>query len=270
MNFKRCKQSKLQNRLINSLAGKNLFYWWLYCSLYVLYFSSVNIDKQPAKLLFKSQEVSVLAPLMTLHTAGKSEWQHWIGVKLSSRTTWRHSIFAPPYLWSPASLRSQVTALSRYQNKWCRRKISDRPKVDIIWKMPGICCAVGCDSSRQRNPEMQFYSIPKDVERRNKWLAAIRRDHWQPTANSRLCNQHFLSHKSSTLSNFNFSHWKPLTKHTKNMINFRCHMINADTTLPNVMLSQWRFTLCLMLTLANFIRLRYTQKLWFELMSVTN
>ncbi|KAF3838847.1 hypothetical protein F7725_010615 [Dissostichus mawsoni] len=52
--------------------------------------------------------------------------------------------------------------------------------------MPGICCAVGCDNSRQRNPGLQFVSIPKDLDRRNKWLAAIRRDHWQPTSNSRL------------------------------------------------------------------------------------
>uniref|UniRef100_A0A672PEU3 THAP domain-containing protein 1 n=1 Tax=Sinocyclocheilus grahami TaxID=75366 RepID=A0A672PEU3_SINGR len=52
--------------------------------------------------------------------------------------------------------------------------------------MPGICCAVGCNNSRQRNPELQFYSIPKELDRRNKWLALIRRDHWQPTSNSRL------------------------------------------------------------------------------------
>uniref|UniRef100_A0A671T8D2 THAP-type domain-containing protein n=1 Tax=Sinocyclocheilus anshuiensis TaxID=1608454 RepID=A0A671T8D2_9TELE len=44
--------------------------------------------------------------------------------------------------------------------------------------MPGICCAVGCNNSRQRNPELQFYSIPKELDRRNKWLALIRRDHW--------------------------------------------------------------------------------------------
>lgn len=43
-------------------------------------------------------------------------------------------------------LQSQVTALSRYQNRWRRRKISDRPKIHIIWKMPGMCCAAGCDS----------------------------------------------------------------------------------------------------------------------------
>uniref|UniRef100_A0A672R6X6 THAP-type domain-containing protein n=1 Tax=Sinocyclocheilus grahami TaxID=75366 RepID=A0A672R6X6_SINGR len=26
--------------------------------------------------------------------------------------------------------------------------------------MSGICCVVGCNNSRQRNPELQFYSIP--------------------------------------------------------------------------------------------------------------
>ncbi|KAF3844343.1 hypothetical protein F7725_007506 [Dissostichus mawsoni] len=36
--------------------------------------------------------------------------------------------------------------------------------------MPGICCAVGCDNSRQRNPGLQFVSIPKDLDRRkNGW-----------------------------------------------------------------------------------------------------
>ena len=169
-----------------------------------------------------------------------------------------HCIFTPPYLCPTAALKSQVTALSRCQNKRSRRKIRYKPKVNVIWKMPGICCAVGCDSSRQRNPGLHFYSIPKDVDRRNKWLAAIRRDHWQPTANSS---------KSSTLFNFYFSLWKPLTKHNKNMINFRCHMIDTDTMLPNVMLAT---SLCLMLTLVNFIWLPYTQKLWFELMSFTN
>uniref|UniRef100_A0A671M5T5 THAP-type domain-containing protein n=1 Tax=Sinocyclocheilus anshuiensis TaxID=1608454 RepID=A0A671M5T5_9TELE len=50
--------------------------------------------------------------------------------------------------------------------------------------MPGICCAVGCNNSRQRNPKLQYYSIPKELYRWNKWLALIKRDHWQPTSNS--------------------------------------------------------------------------------------
>uniref|UniRef100_A0A8C9YR28 THAP-type domain-containing protein n=1 Tax=Sander lucioperca TaxID=283035 RepID=A0A8C9YR28_SANLU len=47
--------------------------------------------------------------------------------------------------------------------------------------MPAICCAIGCNNSRKRNPELVFYSIPKEKDRRKKWLAVIRRDHWTPT-----------------------------------------------------------------------------------------
>ncbi len=46
------------------------------------------------------------------------------------------------------------------------------------YNMLGICCAVSCNS-RERTPELQFYSISKELDRRNKWLASIRRDHWQ-------------------------------------------------------------------------------------------
>ncbi len=38
-----------------------------------------------------------------------------------------------------------------------------------------------CNNSRQKNPELQFYSIPKRLDRRNKLLASIRRHHWQLT-----------------------------------------------------------------------------------------
>ncbi|XP_056133917.1 THAP domain-containing protein 1-like [Lampris incognitus] len=62
--------------------------------------------------------------------------------------------------------------------------------------MPGICCAVGCNNSRQRNPRLQFHSVPKELDRRNKWLASIRRDRWQPTSNSILCCQHFTGRKN--------------------------------------------------------------------------
>ena len=114
-----------------------------------------------ARLFFQGSYVFVIR--------GKWNWT-------LDRTTWHHCIFAPPYLCPPAALRSQHCHVIR--NRGRRRKISEIPKIDVIWKMPGICCAVGCDSSQQRNPGMQFYSLPKDVDRRNKWLAAIRRDHW--------------------------------------------------------------------------------------------
>ncbi|KAK0151943.1 THAP domain-containing protein 4 [Merluccius polli] len=59
--------------------------------------------------------------------------------------------------------------------------------------MPAICCAVGCNNSRKRNPGMIFYSLPREKERRYKWLATIRRDLWTPTSNTLLCSEHFLS-----------------------------------------------------------------------------
>ena len=40
--------------------------------------------------------------------------------------------------------------------------------------MPAICCAVGCNNSRKRNPDLVFYSFPVDKQRRDKWLATIR------------------------------------------------------------------------------------------------
>src|SRR4029434_10565107 len=38
--------------------------------------------------------------------------------------------------------------------------------------MPCLCCADGCDNSRENYPKKQFNCIPKDLDRRNKWLAA--------------------------------------------------------------------------------------------------
>ncbi|XP_058801535.1 uncharacterized protein LOC131670163 [Phymastichus coffea] len=62
-----------------------------------------------------------------------------------------------------------------------------------------ICCVVGCSNSEKKNPELSFYSFPGrnyEVERKQKWIAAVRRlsegnKLWQPTANSRICSAHF-------------------------------------------------------------------------------
>ncbi len=43
----------------------------------------------------------------------------------------------------------------------------------------GICCAVSCNNSHRRKPELQFYLISKEFDQRNKWLASIKKDHWQ-------------------------------------------------------------------------------------------
>uniref|UniRef100_A0A671TT34 THAP-type domain-containing protein n=1 Tax=Sparus aurata TaxID=8175 RepID=A0A671TT34_SPAAU len=61
--------------------------------------------------------------------------------------------------------------------------------------MPSICCAVGCNNSKSNKDGHIFYNIPKNTERRQKWIAAIRRIHWTPAEHSRLCNHHFISGK---------------------------------------------------------------------------
>ncbi|XP_047242653.1 uncharacterized protein LOC124881164 [Girardinichthys multiradiatus] len=58
--------------------------------------------------------------------------------------------------------------------------------------MPSVCCAVGCDN-KKGDPNISFYRLPKEEERRQRWLSAIRRANWTPTASSRLCSAHFVS-----------------------------------------------------------------------------
>ncbi|XP_041965645.1 THAP domain-containing protein 1-like isoform X1 [Alosa sapidissima] len=63
--------------------------------------------------------------------------------------------------------------------------------------MPSICCAVGCNNSKSNKDGHTFYNIPKNKERRQKWIAAIKRDQWTPTEHSRLCNEHFITGQKS-------------------------------------------------------------------------
>ncbi|MED6291378.1 hypothetical protein CHARACLAT_022978, partial [Characodon lateralis] len=58
--------------------------------------------------------------------------------------------------------------------------------------MPSVCCAVGCDN-KKGDPNISFYRLLKEEERRQRWLSAIRRANWTATASSRLCSAHFVS-----------------------------------------------------------------------------
>lgn len=58
------------------------------------------------------------------------------------------------------------------------------------------CCAIGC-SNRQGKPGVKFCRFPADKERREKWIAAIRRVGWTPTEYSRICTDHFITGKPS-------------------------------------------------------------------------
>jgi hypothetical protein len=59
------------------------------------------------------------------------------------------------------------------------------------------CCAVGCTNRHQKGNKLSFYRFPVDSERRARWIAAIRRQNWQPTKHSFLCSAHFITGKKS-------------------------------------------------------------------------
>ncbi|XP_043267632.1 uncharacterized protein [Venturia canescens] len=71
------------------------------------------------------------------------------------------------------------------------------------------CCVVGCKNSQSRNRELTFYSFPKrswEVEKRNKWIKAVRRitldnKTWHPSTNTRICSAHFVGGKQSNVEN---------------------------------------------------------------------
>ncbi|XP_059207705.1 uncharacterized protein LOC131986660 [Centropristis striata] len=72
--------------------------------------------------------------------------------------------------------------------------------------MVDSCCAPGCRNSRKHSKGKSFYRIPKNPERRNKWIAAIRHarteqrktKYWEPKGDGfRLCSDHFISGKKS-------------------------------------------------------------------------
>ena len=64
--------------------------------------------------------------------------------------------------------------------------------------MPKTCCAVGCQNHNMMLKSLSFHKFPKDKERFNLWLTALKRDRpdgtpWIPTKNSVVCNAHFIS-----------------------------------------------------------------------------
>jgi hypothetical protein len=61
-----------------------------------------------------------------------------------------------------------------------------------------ICCAPACTNNRKRNPELKFYRIPKEKNRRKLWSGKIRRQNFElNTENTRLCSAHFTGGKKS-------------------------------------------------------------------------
>ena len=63
--------------------------------------------------------------------------------------------------------------------------------------MPVICCVVGCTNRFIKGGSIQFFRIPAEPDRKQKWIAAISRENWKPSSWSGICNSHFLSGKAS-------------------------------------------------------------------------
>ncbi|KAM5192743.1 uncharacterized protein ACMZJ9_010754 [Mantella aurantiaca] len=58
--------------------------------------------------------------------------------------------------------------------------------------MPMTCVAYGCNNHFFRGCGKQFFRFPmKDPIRLFKWVTAIRRKNWKPSASSRICSDHF-------------------------------------------------------------------------------
>ena len=59
------------------------------------------------------------------------------------------------------------------------------------------CCAVGCTKVYQKSNGISFYRFPTNVERKRRWIAAVRRENWMPSKYSWICSQHFMTGKKS-------------------------------------------------------------------------
>ena len=44
---------------------------------------------------------------------------------------------------------------------------------------------------------LRFYRFPSDVDRRSKWLVAMKRENWKPNEHSWVCSAHFVSGNKS-------------------------------------------------------------------------
>ena len=53
------------------------------------------------------------------------------------------------------------------------------------------CSIDGCKNKQANNSKVTYFSLPKDPERRESWLAAISRDKSNSPSNGFLCSDHF-------------------------------------------------------------------------------
>nr|XP_050032323.1 uncharacterized protein LOC126528488 [Dermacentor andersoni] len=65
----------------------------------------------------------------------------------------------------------------------------------------GPCCVVpGCSRRSGTNllSQVRTFRFPRESDRRDAWIAAVRRDKWVPTNNSQICSAHFIQGRPSS------------------------------------------------------------------------
>lgn len=55
------------------------------------------------------------------------------------------------------------------------------------------CCVIDCKNRFNKESDLSFYRLPKAKEKRSKWIAAIRRNNWNPGSETWICSVHFVS-----------------------------------------------------------------------------
>uniref|UniRef100_A0A3P9LUP1 THAP domain-containing protein 1 n=1 Tax=Oryzias latipes TaxID=8090 RepID=A0A3P9LUP1_ORYLA len=79
--------------------------------------------------------------------------------------------------------------------------------------MVHTCVAVGCHNRKTPDSRLSFYRFPRDKDRKQRWIAAVKRAVWQSTDASRLCSEHFVSGKQSK-NQFSPDYIPSVFKHT--------------------------------------------------------
>lgn len=95
-----------------------------------------------------------------------------------------------------------------------------------------FCCAPNCSNRRNRKENIQFYRIPKDKELRKIWRLRIRRKQFKPTANTRLCSEHFVRGRRS-MDPSNASYFPSVFCHSHNKSNGGRNTLRSRSAIPN-------------------------------------
>ncbi|KPP64939.1 hypothetical protein Z043_116671, partial [Scleropages formosus] len=97
---------------------------------------------------------------------------------------------APPRaLTTPSLILSRVGAAILGVRQCAERRERIRRRRTMVH----TCVVVGCRNRRTPGTTLSFYRFPRDPERKQRWIAAVNRQGWQPNDGSRLCSTHFIS-----------------------------------------------------------------------------